>query len=223
MHTQEVVQEVVVPQEHTSKSAIFLSFICKNFETQEVKNLYRKELQKLPQASRRSKKLFLSTPPLYSPGQSLWFFSPFYSNIFCSVEFFQPIIYSVAAKGNHARAHVKSCLRKWPAFPAFSAMWTLPSFRIYKFKFKIKCVKCLFNKTIYSFERFNRLDRVDFLLCCIFLQRTSCGLNFQPQKKLLCLAEFKHKRPTSSHKKLPDCRYKNKFLHMRYYFWVVLY
>ena len=58
MHTQEVVQEVVAPQEHASKSAIFLWFIRKNFETQEVKNLYRKKLQKLPQASRRHKKLF---------------------------------------------------------------------------------------------------------------------------------------------------------------------
>ena len=208
MHTQELVQEVVAPQEHASKSAMFLWFICKNFETQEVKNLYRKKLQKLPQASRRHKKLFISTP-MNSPGQSLWFFSPFYSNIFCSVEFFQPIIYSVAAKGNHARAHVKSYLRKWPAFPAFSSKWTLPSFSIYKFKFKIKCVKCLFNKTIYSFERFNCLDSVNFLLCCIFLQRTSCGLNFQPQKKFLCLAEFKHKRPTSSHEKLPACGCKN--------------
>ena len=37
MHTQEVVQEVVArPQEHASKSAIFLWLICKNFETQEV-------------------------------------------------------------------------------------------------------------------------------------------------------------------------------------------
>jgi len=35
-----------------------LWFIRKNFKTQEVKNLYRKKLQKLPQASRRHKKLF---------------------------------------------------------------------------------------------------------------------------------------------------------------------
>ena len=41
MHTKEVVQQVVALQEHASKSAIFLWFTHKNFETQEVKNLYR--------------------------------------------------------------------------------------------------------------------------------------------------------------------------------------
>ena len=41
----------------------------------------------------------------------------FYSNIIRTVEFIQPIIYSEAAKGNHARTNVKSCLR----ISAFSA------------------------------------------------------------------------------------------------------
>ena len=181
------------------------------------------EATKITTSLKKEQKVVYKYTTVFTWTKFVFFFLPFYSNIFCSVEFFQPIIYSVAAKGNHARAHVKSCLRKWPAFPAFSAKWTLPSFSIYKFKVKIKCVKCLFNKTIYSFERFDRLDRVDFLFCCIFLQRTSCGLNFQSQKKFLCLAEFKHKRPTSSHKKLPACGCKNKLLHMHYYFCAVLY
>ena len=41
----------------------------------------------------------------------------FYSNIICTVEFIQPIIYAEAAEGNHARTNVKSCLR----ISAFSA------------------------------------------------------------------------------------------------------
>ena len=53
-----------------------------------------------------------------SPGRSLWCLSPSYFNI---IEFIQPIIYSLAAKGNRGSTHVKSGLRDRTALSPFSA------------------------------------------------------------------------------------------------------
>ena len=57
MHTQEVVQEVLAPQEHASgKKRVKLRFIRK-FQTQEDQNPFRKKLRVLPQTANNRKKL----------------------------------------------------------------------------------------------------------------------------------------------------------------------
>ena len=65
------------------KSAVFLRFNRKNCETQEVKNLYRKKLQKNTASLKKAQEVVYRC----SPGRGLWCSLPFYSNIICSVEF----------------------------------------------------------------------------------------------------------------------------------------
>ena len=58
MHTQEVAQEVLAPQEHASSEKRFkLRFIRKKFQTQEDQNPFRKKLRVLPQTANNRKKL----------------------------------------------------------------------------------------------------------------------------------------------------------------------
>ena len=48
MHTQEVAQEVLAPQEHASgKKKLNCAFIRKKFQTQEVQNPIHKKLQEV--------------------------------------------------------------------------------------------------------------------------------------------------------------------------------
>ena len=58
MHTQEVAQEVLAPQEHaSSEKRVKLRFIRKKFQTQEDQNPFRKKLRVLPQTANNRKKL----------------------------------------------------------------------------------------------------------------------------------------------------------------------
>ena len=85
-----------------------------NFETQEVKNLYRKKLELL-QASRTCKKLFVSVHLEKVCGvRSLFILTSFVSWIYSAH-------HSIGAKGtrNHARTHAKSCLKKQTPFSTF--------------------------------------------------------------------------------------------------------
>ena len=64
------------------------------------------EARKLPQASRRRMKLFISVNLKEFCGVCRLLIT----TSFCSVHI--TVIHPVAAKGNHARPHIKSCLRK---------------------------------------------------------------------------------------------------------------
>ena len=70
------------------EGAVFLQFTCEKFEKQVVKKSLPQEARKLPQASKRQKKLFIHK---CSPGRSLWCLLPFYYNIISGIEFIQPM------------------------------------------------------------------------------------------------------------------------------------
>ena len=56
-------------------------------------------------------------------------------------------------------------------------------------KFKIKCVKHLFNKTVYSFECFDHLDCADFLLCVVSFCKELLVVEISNRKRNSCVLQ----------------------------------